>query len=64
LEKDLVVILVVEDEHLIQRMVEKALADGGFEAAIAASGEEAVTLLTESKGIPGAGRRHRSGWQY
>jgi DNA-binding response OmpR family regulator len=50
LEKDLIVILVVEDEHLIQSMVEEALADGGFEAAIAASGEEAVTLLTGSKG--------------
>ena len=50
MEKDLIVILVVEDEHLIQSMVEEALADGGFEAAIAASGEEAVTLLTGSKG--------------
>jgi len=50
LEKDLIAILVVEDEHLIQSMVEEALADGGFEAAIAASGEEAVTLLTDSKG--------------
>jgi DNA-binding response OmpR family regulator len=50
LKKDLVVILVVEDDHMIQRMVEEALADGGFEAAIAASGEEAVTLLTGSKG--------------
>ena len=50
MEKDLVVILVVEDEYLVQSMVEEALADGGFEAAIAASGEEAVTLLTGSKG--------------
>jgi CheY-like chemotaxis protein len=39
------VILVVEDDHLVQTMVEAALADGGFEPAIAASGEEAVTLL-------------------
>ena len=50
MEKDLIVILVVEDEHLIQSMVEEVLADGGFEVAIAASGEQAVTLLTGSKG--------------
>ena len=42
---DLVVILVVEDDHLIQGVIEEALTDGGFEPAIAASGEEAVTLL-------------------
>jgi len=43
--EELPVILVVEDDHLIQTMVEESLADGGFEPAIAASGEEAVTLL-------------------
>jgi CheY-like chemotaxis protein len=43
--EDLPVILVVEDDHLVQTMVEESLADGGFEPAIAASGEEAVTLL-------------------
>jgi DNA-binding response OmpR family regulator len=43
--EDLPVILVVEDDHLIQTMVEESLADGGFEPAIAASGEEVVTLL-------------------
>jgi CheY-like chemotaxis protein len=42
---DLPVILVVEDDQLVQTMVEAALADGGFEPAIAASGEEAVNLL-------------------
>jgi DNA-binding response OmpR family regulator len=42
---DLVVIMVVEDDQLIQGLVEEALSDGGFEAAIAGSGEEAVTLL-------------------
>jgi CheY-like chemotaxis protein len=42
---DLVAILVVEDDHLIQRLIEEALTDGGFEPAIAASGEEAITLL-------------------
>src|SRR5260370_213383 len=39
------VILVVEDDHSVQSIVEDALGDGGFEPAIAASGEEAVTLL-------------------
>jgi len=39
------VILVVEDNDAIQSIVEDTLYDGGFEPAIAASGEEAVTLL-------------------
>ena len=43
--EDLLVILVVEDDPLIQILVEEALSDGGFEPAIATSGEEAVTLL-------------------
>lgn len=47
---ELPVILVVEDEVLIQTLVEETLTDGGFEAAIAASGEEAVTLLKGHKG--------------
>lgn len=37
--------MVVEDDQLIQGLVEKTLSDGGFETAIASSGEEAVTLL-------------------
>jgi CheY-like chemotaxis protein len=43
--EDLLVILVVEDDPLIQAVVEEQLTDGGFELAIATSGEEAVTLL-------------------
>jgi DNA-binding response OmpR family regulator len=39
------IILVIEDDDEIQGLVEDALSDGGFEPAIAASGEEAVTLL-------------------
>ena len=39
------VILVIEDDESIQTLVEDALSDGGFEPAIAPSGEEAVTLL-------------------
>ncbi|WJR81909.1 response regulator [Bradyrhizobium sp. NP1] len=37
--------MVVEDDDPVQNVVEDALAEGGFESAIAASGEEAVTLL-------------------
>jgi CheY-like chemotaxis protein len=43
--EDLLVILVVEDDPLIQILAEEQLTDGGFELAIATSGEEAVTLL-------------------
>jgi len=47
---DLLVVLVVEDDAPLQTIVEEALTDGGFEPAIAASGEEAVTLLMGIKG--------------
>jgi CheY-like chemotaxis protein len=43
--QELPAILVVEDDHLIQGMVEDALAEGGFEVATVGSGEEAITLL-------------------
>jgi CheY-like chemotaxis protein len=43
--KERLVILVIEDDQAIQSVVKEALRDGGFEAAIAASGEEAATLL-------------------
>ena len=43
------IILVVEDDKAIQSLVEATLSDGGFEPAIAASGEEAVTLLRGRK---------------
>jgi len=46
---ELQVILVVEDDQMLQAFVEEALTDGGFEAAIAASGEEAITLLIGHK---------------
>lgn len=42
---ELPVILVIEDDEQIQSLVGDALSEGGFEPAIAASGEEAVTLL-------------------
>lgn len=39
------IVLVIEDDPEIQAVLEDALRDGGFEPAIAGSGEEAVTLL-------------------
>jgi CheY-like chemotaxis protein len=43
--ENLVVILVVEDDQLIQGVIEEALTDGGFEIALASSGEQAIELL-------------------
>jgi DNA-binding response OmpR family regulator len=43
--QDAPIILVIEDDRDLQMMVEDALTDGGFEPAIAPSGEEALTLL-------------------
>lgn len=43
--EELPVILVAEDEELIQGTVDDALTEAGFGAAIAASGEEVLTLL-------------------
>jgi DNA-binding response OmpR family regulator len=47
--EDKLVILVIEDDQSIQTIVEDALTEAGFEPAIAASGEEAVTLLQGGK---------------
>jgi DNA-binding response OmpR family regulator len=66
---ELPVILVVEDDQEIQGVVEEALSEGGFEVAIAASGEEAVTLLIGDKSqyravVTDIGLRGRSdGWE-
>jgi CheY-like chemotaxis protein len=43
--EDLLVVLVIEDDLQIQTIVEDALVEAGYEVAVAASGEEAVTLL-------------------
>ena len=43
-------ILVAEDDQLIQSLVEETLRDGGFDTAIATSGEEALTLLQGNTG--------------
>jgi DNA-binding response OmpR family regulator len=48
--EEFLAILVVEDDQSIQSLVEDTLSDGGFEPAIAPSGEEAVTLLQGHKG--------------
>jgi DNA-binding response OmpR family regulator len=48
--ENLLVILVVEDDHLIQSIVEESLTEGGFEIVIASSGENAVELLDASDG--------------
>jgi CheY-like chemotaxis protein len=42
-------ILVIEDDPEIQTIIDEALRDGGYEPAIAGSGEEAVTLLKGGK---------------
>jgi DNA-binding response OmpR family regulator len=42
---ELPIILVVEDDQLIQSLVEEALSEGGFNTAIVASGEDALSLL-------------------
>jgi DNA-binding NtrC family response regulator len=38
-------ILIVEDEHLLQGVLEMALAEAGFTSDILASGEEAITVF-------------------
>jgi DNA-binding response OmpR family regulator len=67
--EDRVAILVVEDDQLIQGVVEEALADGGFEVAIASSGEQAVQLFDAANARYralvtdiGLGRGKMDGW--
>ena len=38
-------VLVIEDDPEIQALIDEALCDGGYEPALAATGEEAITLL-------------------
>ena len=58
MQSGLIVILVVEDDQLIQGMVMDALSEGGFEAAAAQSGEEAITLLEGAYPLPRVNYRH------
>ncbi|WP_291687536.1 response regulator [Bradyrhizobium sp.] len=46
--EDAPIILVVEDDHLLQAVVEEALSEGGFQIIIAPSGEKAMELLDTS----------------
>src|SRR3954468_4540470 len=45
LNQDVLTVLVIEDEEAIQAIIEEALTEAGFYLAIAASGEEGMTLL-------------------
>ncbi len=45
MQEAVLLILVVEDDFLMQDIVREALEEGGFQTEIAASGEEAITLL-------------------
>lgn len=47
---DHLVIMVVEDDPDIQALIDEALCDGGYDPALAASGEEAMTLLIGNPG--------------
>jgi DNA-binding response OmpR family regulator len=42
---ELPTILVIEDDDAVQSLVEAVLSEGGFQTAIAATGEEAIALL-------------------
>jgi DNA-binding response OmpR family regulator len=44
------VILVLEDDELVQSIVAQMLSEGGYDADMVASGEEAVSLLNKHKG--------------
>lgn len=63
-----VLILVVEDDALVQGFVEVALEEGGFQAEITSSGEEAITILQADAGKHRALitdvnlRGHLTGW--
>jgi DNA-binding response OmpR family regulator len=63
-------ILVVEDDHLIQSVVEEALKEGGFEIVIASTAEHAAELLDSAQGKYRAlvtdinlGHNGRDGWE-
>jgi CheY-like chemotaxis protein len=64
------IILIVEDDHLVQSVIEEALTEGGFEIVITSSGKQAIELLDSSEGKFRAlvtdinlGREQLSGWE-
>jgi DNA-binding response OmpR family regulator len=44
-----VVVLVVDDDGSIQKIIEDTLSDGGFASKVASSGEEAIGLLNANQ---------------
>ncbi|MGA2057995.1 MAG: response regulator [Bradyrhizobium sp.] len=48
--QNLQIVMVVEDDDLLQAFAEEALREGGFDIAIAPSGEQAVALLDGADG--------------
>ena len=44
-----VLVRLIEDDPAVQVILDEALCEGGYEPALAASGEEAVTLLKGRK---------------
>ena len=51
MQSEMLIVLVVEDDSLIQEVVSGALADGGYQIRSASSGEEAISILENSKGL-------------
>lgn len=45
-------ILVVDDEEMVRRMIQLSLENGGFAVRLAASGEEAIAILTDKSEDP------------
>jgi DNA-binding response OmpR family regulator len=44
-----ILVYIVEDEEAIRQLLEDALTEGGFEVALAATGDEAIAML-DAKG--------------
>jgi CheY-like chemotaxis protein len=68
--RDLPMILVVEDDHLVQSLVEEALKEGGFELEAVSSAGQAIELLDGAGGKYSAlvtdinlGRDRVGGWE-
>jgi len=51
LENPVLLVLVVEDDHLIKEVVQEALSEGGFDSEVVALGEQAVALLQDKHDV-------------
>ena len=49
--ENLIVVLVVEDDHLVRSLAEETLSEGGYKVVSASSAEQAVELLTGDNSI-------------